>query len=392
MRHDNRGIQQTILALLILTWTVCPVSATETTAIFQSEKPKVEVVFALDTTGSMGGLIAAAKEKIWSIASTLASADPAPSIKMGLVGYRDRGDAYVTTLTPLSDDLDGVYTQLMRFQANGGGDSPESVNQALNEAVNRTQWSKDPLTYRVIFLVGDAPPHMDYQNDIPYSRTCRMALNRDIIINTIQCGTMAQTRGIWKKIAHSANGNYFRVAQAGNAVLYDTPYDTKISELSRKMDDTRLYYGRADHIEKMEKRKEDAEKLYETAAPSAMARRSVFNTKKSGAKNFLGAQELVDAVSTGKVKLEELNKELLPAKLRNMSPDRLRQHINAQIKKRETIKAKIDDLAQKRKTFIVEKVKKEKDGGVGSLDAQIYKCIRKQAAEKKIVYKEGPAY
>ena len=57
---------------------------------------KVEVVFVLDTTGSMGGLIEAAKEKIWSIATTLSQAHPAPEIRMGLVAYRDRGDAYVT--------------------------------------------------------------------------------------------------------------------------------------------------------------------------------------------------------------------------------------------------------------------------------------------------------
>src|SRR5262245_15962877 len=55
---------------------------------------RVEVVFVLDTTGSMEGLIAAAKEKIWSIATTLSNANSAPEIRMGLVAYRDRGDAY----------------------------------------------------------------------------------------------------------------------------------------------------------------------------------------------------------------------------------------------------------------------------------------------------------
>ena len=53
--------------------------------------PKIDVVFVLDTTGSMGGLIQTAKEKIWSIATTMASAQPAPEIRIGLVAYRDRG-------------------------------------------------------------------------------------------------------------------------------------------------------------------------------------------------------------------------------------------------------------------------------------------------------------
>ena len=98
-------------------------------------RPRIEVVFALDTTSSMSGFIQAAKEKIWSIATTMASAQPAPEIKIGLVAFRDRGDAYVTQVTDLSEDLDSVYAKLMDFKAIGGGDGPESVNQALYDAV-----------------------------------------------------------------------------------------------------------------------------------------------------------------------------------------------------------------------------------------------------------------
>src|SRR5687767_1929043 len=129
-----------------------------------NERPEIEVVFVLDTTGSMGGLIQAAKEKIWSIASTMAAAQPAPLIRMGLVVYRDRGDDYVTRVVDLSGDLDSVYASLMDLQADGGGDGPESVNQALYEAVHSISWSPNSKSYRAIFLVGDAPPHMDYQD------------------------------------------------------------------------------------------------------------------------------------------------------------------------------------------------------------------------------------
>ncbi|MCX7065260.1 MAG: VWA domain-containing protein, partial [Proteobacteria bacterium] len=84
-------------------------------------KPKIDVVFVLDTTGSMSGLIAAAKEKIWSIATSMASAQPVPQIRIGLVAYRDRGDAYVTRVVDLSSDLDTMYATLMQFAADGGG-------------------------------------------------------------------------------------------------------------------------------------------------------------------------------------------------------------------------------------------------------------------------------
>src|SRR5947207_7980699 len=92
-------------------------------------RPRMEVVFVLDTTGSMSGMIAGAKQKIWAIANKLKSADPTPEISFGLVGYRDRGDTYVTKVYGLSDNLDEVYTHLYAFAAEGGGDTPESVNE-----------------------------------------------------------------------------------------------------------------------------------------------------------------------------------------------------------------------------------------------------------------------
>ncbi len=70
-----------------------------------TQSKKIQVVFVLDTTGSMSGLIQTAKQKIWSIASSMASAQNAPEIEVGLVAYRDRGDAYVTKVTDLSADL-----------------------------------------------------------------------------------------------------------------------------------------------------------------------------------------------------------------------------------------------------------------------------------------------
>ena len=53
---------------------------------------------------------------------------------------------------------------------------------------------------------------------------------------------------------------------------------------------------------------------------------------------------------------------------------------------------KIEGLAKKRQSFIEENVRAEKDKGAKTLDAKIYECIRTQAAEKDILYKDGPKY
>src|SRR5262245_50839715 len=70
------------------------------------KKPKMQVVFALDATGSMSGLISAAKDKIWSIVSSLAQTQTTPDIEIGLVFYRDRGDEFITKRIPLTDSMD----------------------------------------------------------------------------------------------------------------------------------------------------------------------------------------------------------------------------------------------------------------------------------------------
>ena len=93
----------------------------------ETARPSVEVVFVIDTTSSMGGLIEGAKQRIWAIANEIAKGRPAPKVKMGLVAFRDKGDSYVTKVFDLSENLDNTYKDLLSLSAEGGGDGPEHV-------------------------------------------------------------------------------------------------------------------------------------------------------------------------------------------------------------------------------------------------------------------------
>ncbi|HEX4458646.1 MAG TPA: vWA domain-containing protein, partial [Polyangia bacterium] len=170
--------------------------------------PRVELVFALDTTGSMSGLIDGAKRKIWSIAQFIANGQPKPDVRIGLVAYRDIGDAYVTRFYDLSDDLDEVFAHLSSFEAGGGGDTPEHVSKALFEAVNKTSWNRDQSTLKQIYLVGDAPPHTDYNDGYDYNKIAKQAHDLGIHINTIRCGGDRETEVVWNRIASESSGEY----------------------------------------------------------------------------------------------------------------------------------------------------------------------------------------
>ncbi len=368
-------------------------AAEETAEETAEAGPSVEVVFVLDTTGSMGGLIAAAKEKVWAIANTLATAKPTPTIKMGLVAYRDRKDEYVTKVTDLTDDLDAVYKELMGFKANGGGDGPESVNQGLHEAITKIKWSKDDKTYRVVFLVGDAEPHMDYEDDVKYPDVCELAAKAEIVINTIQCGNNAGATPHWTKIASLAEGSYFKVEQSGGAILTATPFDKELADLSGKLGATRVYYGEEKKRKALADKAEEADALAEDAPAPTAARRAAFLAKGAGKKALVGESELVEEVTSGRVKLDAIEEKKLPEKLQKMKPAERKAYVEKQAKERAEIQKKIAEIDAKRQAYIkAELEKKAKDGKKDSLDDAIYKSIKKQAAERGLKYEGGPEF
>src|SRR4029079_10621781 len=111
--------------------------------------------FVLDTTGSMGGLIDGAKQRIWGIINDVMQKPSKPRVRVGLVAYRDVGDEYVTRIEPITEDLDKVYTTLMAYRAAGGGDEPENVRKALADGVRNAGWSDEKAgVAQIVFLVG----------------------------------------------------------------------------------------------------------------------------------------------------------------------------------------------------------------------------------------------
>ena len=354
--------------------------------------PRIEAVFVLDTTGSMGGLIAAAKEKIWSIANTLATTRPAPDIKMGLIGYRDRGDAYVTRHLGLTEDLDALYAFLMQFQADGGGDGPESVNQALYEAVVKMGWSADEQVYRVVFLVGDSPPHMDYTDDVKFPESCKLAAERGIIINAIQCGNQSATTPIWGEIAKRAEGEYFRVEQSGSAIVASTPFDGPLSALSRDLDSTRIYYGSGEELACQKDRDRTGATLYRKASVRALAARVAFNACEAGRRNFSGGKELIGDIAAGRVSLADVPADEFSGKLKQMSQAEREEYVRKMGERRVQLQKHVLELSAKRQAYIQDQIEKAGPHSRDSLDVQLYECIRTQAVKKDIVYADGPLY
>ncbi len=358
-------------------------------AFAQEEAPKktpvVEVVFVLDTTGSMSGLIKGAKEKIWSIVNNITSGKPTPEIKVGIVGYRDRTDAYVTKVHDLSDDLDAIFKKLMDFQAGGGGDTPESVNQALNEAVTKITWSTDNKTLRTIFLVGDCPPHMDYPDDVKYKDSCQAAVKKDIIINTVQCGGHGPTKPIWQEIARLGEGVYIQIAQTGGVVTVKTPYDKELAELSRKLDGTVIYSGEKEERKDASRKLEESAELARRAGGGAAADRAAYKAKKGPASP--GTSDLVGKAQEGKLELDKMKDDELPDEMKKMSKEERKEYIEKKAKERTELQKKIAELSKKRSEYIKKELSKS-SGKKDGFDEKVIEAVRKHASKKGIKYEE----
>jgi len=342
-------------------------------------RPIVEVAFILDTTGSMGPLIEGAKRKIWSIATTIVETNPDAEIRMGLVAYRDIGDEYVTKTFNLTTDIQDLYAQLLELKARGGGDWPESVNEALHVGVTKLAWTQDPEVRRIMFLVGDAPPHMDYAQDTKYPEVLRMARERGITVNAVQAGGARDTERVWREIAQMGHGRYIPIPQdGGHLVIIETPFDIEIIELQGRINSTVIPYG-----PKMQRSSVEQKTRQVAAAPvstaSEMAGYMARNAKRSGGTDAItGAGDLVSDVTNGRQKLCCVKDDDLPDNLRNLSTEARQALIDKQLAERKALNEKMAALVKKRDAYVVEKRNNAPKAPADSFDRAVEETLKAQ--------------
>jgi hypothetical protein len=309
-----------------------------------------------------------------------------PEISVGLIAYRDRGDQYVTKITPLTQDLDEVYYDLMQYTAGGGGDTPESVNQALAEGIGKFKWSRDKSTFRALFLVGDSPPKR-YQGDTPWQKSAKRAARKDIVINTLLMGRNQQTATIWQEISRIARGEFIQVDAMASGLKISTPYDAELGSLSDELDDSRLYYGTADEKRKQAARKAKAKAISSKISQAAKARRGSYNAHAGGRKGYFGKKELVEDFGDSAAAVAGVENEALPAEMQTMTAEEKVKYVKDKKEKRQAIKKKMKALEAKRQKYIKDELGKKKDKGKDNFSEKVYRAVKKQAKKKNIELK-----
>jgi len=339
-------------------------------------RPTVEVVFVLDTTSSMGGLIEGAKQRIWAIANEVAKGRPGPKVKMGLVAFRDKGDEYVTKTFDLSENLDNIYKDLLSLNVGGGGDGPEHVIAGLDDAVEKMSWSKDSKTLKIVYLVGDAPPHEDYADAPTLAAVLQKAVRRGVIVNSVQCGTDGQATVAFNHIARMGEGRLLPVPQDGGMIAVATPFDGRMASLSMKLEGTGLAFGSG----RAEARKSGmlAAAVRGMASAPAAAERAEYKARAG-----FGGGDLVEAVAENRIALKDVKADELPDDLRGLPLEKREARLKEISAERRKLKEEMDGLVAQRASWLKNQPGTKR---ADSFDARLVDALKVQAAKKGIVY------
>jgi hypothetical protein len=345
-----------------------------------SEKPltnNVQLAILLDTSNSMDGLIDQTKTQLWKIVNEMArSKRDGKSINLYVALYEYGNDGlsaeegFVRLVAPLTNDLDKISEELFKLQTNGGS---EYCGTVISEAIRDLDWTKSTDEYKVIFIAGNEP---FTQGNIDYKVSCKKAISKGIIINTIYCGSYDEgVQTNWKDGADLADGKYINIDQDQEIVHIDTPFDDDLVQLGQQLNDTYVAFGYEG--DEMKKRQEEQDMNAGTLAPEVLVERTV--TKGSGQyKNE--SWDLVDADKEGTVNIEEIPEDQLPEEMQKMSLEERKAYVEKKGKDREKIQTQINELDKQRRDYIAQKLAENSEEN--TLDAAMLKIIREQASEK----------
>ena len=139
----------------------------------------VNIVFVIDTTGSMDTYINGVKDRAIEFSNILA--DKGCSFKLGLIGFGDLGEKEKPSVYNFTDDVARFQKQVKNIPRTYGGDIPESSLEALETGVQLLESARlDPGSKSIFILITDAPPHVPTFDGKSVQDICNILASRDV--------------------------------------------------------------------------------------------------------------------------------------------------------------------------------------------------------------------
>src|SRR4051812_25003605 len=302
--------------------------------------PHVDLVIALDVSGSMRGLIDATRVKLWDVVRLLGRAQPQPQVRVGLITfggkYHDPAAGWVRRELDLTTDLDAVSARLFSLAARG---SEEYVARTVQTAARQMSWDQDGKTLKILFVAGNESAEQDPQ--VSLAAALEEARAHGIHVNTIFCGSDGTRESLaWRKVAAMGAGEFAAVSVLGHhqsQLARATPYDAELGHLSQALSRTYVGYGDgagARHANQLEQDKRAAGEGPQVAASRAAAKASRAYDNSDW--------DLVDAAA------HHRKVEKLPAEVAAMSETERAGFLRAKMQERQGLQQRITELSRRR--------------------------------------------
>jgi hypothetical protein len=345
---------------------------------FDGKRAAVDVAILLDTSNSMDGLISQAKSQLWTIVNQFAKAKKegqTPVLRVALFEYGNTrlpaSEGYIRQVVPLTDDLDKLSEALFALTTSGGD---EYCGQVIDEAITRLDWSKARNGYKAIFVAGNEP---FTQGSVDYHKSCKRAIERGIVVNTIHCGdNAAGVQGEWNVGAQLAEGEFFNIDQDRAVVHIKCPQDEIMIRLNDELNRTYLWFGAA-HVRRGYGENQVAQDQNAVRCPDGTSR---FSAKASGCYQNIG-RDLVDTIKEDAGILAKIKVEELPEPLQGKSIAEQEAFVNEMSTKRGEVQQRINRLSVQREAYIAKERKRlAMESGEETLGDAVVAAVRRQLA------------
>jgi hypothetical protein len=379
------GLLLGLTSLSTLTAADAPPPPQQETKLNDGETP-VQLAILLDTSNSMDGLIEQAKTQLWKIVNEFNDAKQGqkkPVVQVALYEYGNSrlsvGTNYIRQILPFTRDLDQVSAELFKLTTNGG---EEYCGAVIRAAIDSLSWDKNDATYKAIFIAGNEP---FTQGGVAANEACKAAAAKDIVVNTIHCGSRSEGENTgWHTGAALADGRFLTIDQDKAVAHIESPQDKEIARISIELNKTYIAYGNQGREKALNQVAQDNNAIAKKEAGAELQR--ALTKSSSNYKN--GTWDLVDACKKDGLKLDSLPKAQLPRELQELAPAARQAVIDEKAAERVKLQTQIQVLNEERKKFIAAQSQlQDPSKKADTLDNAIAAAVKEQAAKKKIEFK-----
>ncbi len=308
----------------------------------------IDLVIALDTSGSMDNLIDSTRARLWDIVNEIDAQDADAQLRVGLIAFgtpsygAEKG--FVRVVTPLTDNLDQLYSDAFALSTDGGD---EYVGQVIDTAVRTLDWSPrdNPDNRRLLFVAGNETAKL---GPIDPAISTMLAREQHVVVSTLFAGNENAGRSLgWADVAKRGAGQYLAIDASQSAVAVSTPYDQQLQVLNTQLNGTYVAY-----TEHGNKRLETVVDNDASAWSLGLGSGASRVASKGSAKYRVDSWDLVTKNADGDVDLAAIDRAQLPGELRSMDDATLEATLNERAQQRTTIQAQIQEVQNKRSAYI----------------------------------------